>query len=324
MFREKLEELGLELPLLPATSVGSFPPPPGSDGVPGGESFGTAAWEATGFWIRKQEEIGLDVLVDGEQGRPDPVALFAGRMRGFRRGGPVRRYGNVYHARPVIVAEVRWREPVVAGWWKRAQELTSRPVKGVVPGPYTMMDSSFNEHYPSRRAATLALAREIRKEVEALVEAGCRIVQLDEPALGVRPDELGVAVDAVETVTGKLPAYFVLHTCYGTLADIHPGVLQMPVHNFDLEMTNGSFASLETVARADFGKDLSLGAFDVQSRKADSSETIERRIRRVLKVLEPEQVWVSPDCGLKGRTAEEAAAQLTAMRSAVGSARKDL
>ena len=127
---------------------------------------------------------------------------------------------------------------MTVGWWKKTQAMTRRPVKGMLTGAYTIMDWSFNEYYPGRQAAAVALAREIRKEVEALVEAGAKIIQVDEPAISVRPEELPVAIEAMHLVTDGLPAYFITHICYGAFEFIYPEMLQLPVDNFDLEMSN--------------------------------------------------------------------------------------
>ncbi|MGH9360165.1 MAG: methionine synthase, partial [Terriglobia bacterium] len=164
MSRSRLRELGIELPLLPTTSVGSFPKPADllkarSDFAQGRISSGAleqAEKRATEFWIRKQEDLGVDVLVDGEMYRGDMVAYFAGHLSGFEQGGLVRSYGNRYYHKPIIVNEVKWRGPITVEWWQYAQRLTSKPVKGMLTGAYTLMDWSFNEFYPARRDACLA------------------------------------------------------------------------------------------------------------------------------------------------------------------------
>src|SRR3972149_9293242 len=187
MSREKLHQLGIDLPLFPPTSVGSFPKPDylvkarsdfAKKKIDAAELEQNAR-QATEFWIRKQEELGVDVLVDGEMYRGDMMAYFAEHLRGFESGGLVRSYGNRYYHKPIIVKEVRWEKPITVDWWRYAQSLTPKPVKGMLTGPYTAMDWSFNEHYPNRREACLALAREIRKEVQALIQAGAKIVQID-------------------------------------------------------------------------------------------------------------------------------------------------
>ena len=236
MSRAKLGALGLDLPLLPTSTVGSFPKPDyltearakvSRNAITRQELDGLER-RATEFWVREQEELGVDVLVDGEQYRGDMVAYFAETMRGFARGGLVRSYGNRYYHKPVIVGEVRWPGPITVDWWRWTQSLTRRPVKGMLTGPYTIMDWSFNDHYPDRKAACLALAREVRKELEALLEAGARIVQIDEPALSVRPEELAFAVEAMHIVVDGLPAYYIVHACFGAFETIYPGLLDLP------------------------------------------------------------------------------------------------
>jgi 5-methyltetrahydropteroyltriglutamate--homocysteine methyltransferase len=332
MARNKPSELGLDLPLLPTTSVGSFPKPPGlvaaraaaRRGEITAKQLDDAAREATVFWIRKQEELGLDVLVDGEMYRGDMVAYFAEHFRGFREGGLVRSYGNRYYRKPVMTGEVRWPGPITVGWWKFAQNLTRKPVKGMLTGPYTIMDWSFNEHYPSRRAAAMAVARQLRKEVAALVDAGCRIIQIDEPALSVRPEELDTAADAMKVVTEKFPAYFIAHVCYGAFEFVYPGMLKLAVQNFDLELSNSDLDLLGLFRKDPFTKDLSFGVVDVHTHKVEGADTLRRRIARALEVVPPERLWIDPDCGLKTRTVEEAVGKLEAMQEAVEAARKKL
>jgi 5-methyltetrahydropteroyltriglutamate--homocysteine methyltransferase len=209
MSRVKLRELGIDLPLFPTTSVGSFPKPDYLMQARADfarkkisrEELDEKARQATLFWIRKQEELDVDVLVDGEMYRGDMVAYFAEHLRGFEEGGLVRSYGNRYYHKPIITGEVRWQGPITVEWWKYAQSLTRKPVKGMLTGPYTVMDWSFNEFYPSRRDTCLALAKEIRREAQALIRAGAKIVQIDEPATSVRPEELPVAIEALGVVT---------------------------------------------------------------------------------------------------------------------------
>jgi 5-methyltetrahydropteroyltriglutamate--homocysteine methyltransferase len=318
MSRDKLERLGIHLPLLPVTSVGSLPKPDWllearNDYRRGKitESALRAQEErATAFWIARQEELGVDVLVDGEQYRGDMVAFFAERLPGFTEGGLVRSYGNRYYHKPIITGEVRWPGPLTVAWWRFAQGLTRRPVKGMLTGPYTLMDWSFNEHYPDRKSTCMALAGVIRREVEALLDAGCRIIQIDEPALSVRPEELPVAIEAMQRVTDGLDAYFITHACYGAFEHIYPQMLQMPVDNFDLEMSNSGLDLLDLFRSHRFTKDLSFGVVDVHSHVLEDPATVRERVARALTVVPAEQLWIDPDCGLKTRTVEEALGKL--------------
>ncbi|HXF03839.1 MAG TPA: methionine synthase, partial [Blastocatellia bacterium] len=318
MSREKLRRLGIDLPLLPTTSVGSFPKPDYvqhararfAKGQLSRQELEALEKKATEFWMTTQQEIGVDVAVDGEQYRGDMVTYFAEQMDGFEIGGLVRSYGNRYYHKPIIVSEVRWRGPITVGWWRFAQSLSSIPVKGMLTGPYTVMDWSFNEYYPDRKTTCMALARELRKEVEALIEAGAKIIQIDEPALSVRPEELPIAVEAMQIVTEGLPAYFISHACYGAFEKIYPDMLKLPIDNFDLEMSNSNLDLLDLFKRIPFTKDLSFGVVDVHSHVIEDVETVCARVRQGLEVVPKEALWIDPDCGLKTRTVDEAIAKL--------------
>jgi 5-methyltetrahydropteroyltriglutamate--homocysteine methyltransferase len=331
MSRAKLEGLGIDLPLFPITSVGSFPKPDflvkaRGDFAKKKISRGAlekAERQATEFWIRTQEELGVDVVVDGEMYRGDMVAYFAEHLEGFEEGGLVRSYGNRYYHKPIITGEVHWEEPITVEWWKFAAGLTSKPLKGMLTGPYTVMDWSFIEYYPDRRTACLALAKEIRKEVEALIGEGAKIIQIDEPAISVRPEELPVAIEAMHMVTDGLPAYFISHICYGAFENIYPSMLDLPVDNFDLEMSNSGLDMLELFKKHRYTKDISFGLVDVHTHVVEDEQVVEQRLRQALATLPKGAIWVDPDCGLKTRTVEEAIAKMQSVVTAAKALRKN-
>jgi 5-methyltetrahydropteroyltriglutamate--homocysteine methyltransferase len=324
MSRSLLQQLGIDLPLLPTTTVGSLPKPPAlvaararfARGGLSERELDALAEEAVVFWLRRQEDLGLDILVDGEMYRGDMVAYFADQLDGMELGGLVRAYGNRYYHKPVIRGPVRWEQPMTVGWWRFAQGHTTKPVKAVITGPYTMMDWSFDEHYPDRRSACLALAHEMRKEVEALSAAGAKIIQVDEPALSVRPDELPVAIEATRIVTAGLPIYSITHACYGAFETIYPGMLDLPTHNLDLAISQSATDWIEMLRRAPFTKDLSVGVLDVHTYAVESVHAVQARIEHALGLVGPEALWVTPDCGLKTRTPEEAIEKLGNMVAA--------
>jgi 5-methyltetrahydropteroyltriglutamate--homocysteine methyltransferase len=332
----KLRKLGLNLPVLPTTSVGSFPKPPALVHLRSEYAKGKITHEilkkeeekATAFWIETQEKLGVDVLVDGEQYRGDMVAYFAEQMSGFEIGDLVRSYGNRFYHKPIITGEVRWPGPMTVDWWRFASKLTARPVKGMLTGPYTMMDWSFNEHYTDRRSACLALAREIRKEVEALIAAGAKIIQVDEPACSVRPEELPLVVEAMHVVTdgltGRPDAYFLTHICYGEFDKIYPGMLDIPVDNFDLEMTNNHLRMLSLMKKAPFSRDISFGVVDVHTHEIEALGDVRQRLHSALQLLQPEQIWIDPDCGLKTRTVEGAIEKMRVVVEATRELRSEL
>jgi 5-methyltetrahydropteroyltriglutamate--homocysteine methyltransferase len=227
----------------------------------------------------------------------------------------VRSYGNRYYYKPIIKGKLKYPGPITVDWWKKTQALTKKPVKGMLTGPYTIMDWSFNEYYSDRAAASYALAEIVRDEVSELIKVGCRIIQVDEPALSVRPEELQIA---------RQNAYFITHICYGTFEKIYPGMLGLPVHNIDLEMSNSNLDMLEYFARYPFTKDITFGVVDVHSHVIEDVDLIESRIERALKYLPKEAIWIDPDCGLKTRTVEEAKAKLTNIQTAVAAVRAGL
>jgi 5-methyltetrahydropteroyltriglutamate--homocysteine methyltransferase len=324
MTRAVLQRLGIELPLLPTTTVGSLPKPPDlvqararfARGGLSQRELDEVAEEAVLFWLQRQEELGLDILVDGEMYRGDMVAYFADLLEGMELGGLVRAYGNRYYHKPVIRAPVRWEQPMTVGWWRFAQRHTAKPVKAIITGPYTMMDWSFDEHYPDRRRACLALAHEMRKEVEALAAAGAKIIQVDEPALSARPEELPVAIEAMHVVTDGLPVYTITHSCYGAFEHIYPGMLDLPTHNLDLAISHSAIDWIGILRRAPFTKDLSVGVLDVHTSAVESAHAVRARIERALQLVASTALWVTPDCGLKTRTVEEAIEKLGNMVAA--------
>ncbi len=320
-------------PPLPTTTVGSFPKPPyllEARRKAARQRLDPASLEAlerraTEEWIRRQEEIGLDILVDGEMYRGDMVAFFADRMDGFQIAGLVRSYGNRYYPKPAVVGPVGRRAPLTVDWFTWAQGLTPRPVKGMLTGPYTIAEWSFNEYYPSRRELVLELARAIHDEARDLEKAGAHYIQIDEPAIHTRPDEdFDLAVEAMEIVTRGLSAYTISHVCYGDVPRIYPAMLRLAVNQIDLALKNEDFALLETFRSPRFTKDIGLGVLDAHSHRAESPDEVYEGIRRTLKVIPRTQVYISPDCGLKTRTIDETIHKLTAMVEGTRRARKEL
>jgi 5-methyltetrahydropteroyltriglutamate--homocysteine methyltransferase len=318
--------------MLLTTSVGSLPKPDylvaargqARKGQIGRERLLELERQATREWIGIQQELGIDILVDGEQYRGDMVAYFAEHLEGFKESQLVRSYGNRYYRKPIIVGRVGWRKPVTVEWWRFAQRLTDRPVKGMLTGPYTIMDWSFNEHYPSRRAATLAIARVIREEAQDLERAGAQYIQVDEPAISTRPEEMDLAIEALGVVTKGLRAKTITHICYGDFAAIGPKLNRLPVDQIDLEFANRNFELLDFFKGRRFPKAIGLGVVDVHSHRIESKEEVAANLRRALRVFRPEQVFVDPDCGLKTRTGEEATEKLRVIVEAAREVREEL
>jgi 5-methyltetrahydropteroyltriglutamate--homocysteine methyltransferase len=193
----------------------------------------------------------------------------------------------------------------------------------MLTGPYTMMDWSFNEHYPSREALAMDLAEAIREEAIALVEAGARFIQVDEPAISVRPEELKLAVRALGRAVEGVNAKTITHICYGDFDVIYPALLDLPVDMIDLEMANSRYDLLDRFRQHRFTKEIGYGVLDVHSHRIETKEEVKQGILRGLELLRPEQMYIDPDCGLKTRTVEEAREKLAVMVAAVREVREE-
>jgi 5-methyltetrahydropteroyltriglutamate--homocysteine methyltransferase len=315
------------------TTVGSFPKPDYlararnqfSLGKIGREELAALERQATADVIRLQEEIGLDILVGGEMERGDMVAYFAELLsESMAIGGLVRSYGNRYYRKPIITGKLHWQGPMVVEMWRYAQSLTDKPVKGMLTGPYTMVEWSFDEYYPSRREAVLDIARVIHQEAVELEKAGARYIQVDEPAASTRHEEMELVSQGLAVVTEGLGAKTITHMCYGDFARVFDQIVRLPVDQLDIETANSDYDLLELFGRHRFDKEVALGVVDVHDHRVETVEEVKEGIRRGLEVLPPQRLYIDPDCGLKTRTWEEAAAKLRVMVQAVREVRREL
>jgi 5-methyltetrahydropteroyltriglutamate--homocysteine methyltransferase len=314
------------------TTVGSFGKPDylqkarnaNARGKLGESELNALERQATEEWIRRQERLDLDILVDGEMYRGDMVAYFAERLDGFRIGGLVRSYGNRYYHKPIIASKVARPKPMTVDWFRYTQSLTDRPVKGMLTGPYTMLDWSYNEAYKTRRDAALALAEVVRQEAEDLEAAGARYIQIDEPAIHARPEEIEIAIEAMGVVTQNLNAKTISHICYGDFAAIYPKVLELPVDQLDLAMANYGYRWLELFNKNPFTKELAIGIVDVHSHDTETVDVAAEGIRKGLRHVSKERLLPHPDCGLKTRTVEESEEKCRVVVEATKVVRKEL
>jgi 5-methyltetrahydropteroyltriglutamate--homocysteine methyltransferase len=327
-----MSDIGLRGPGLWTTSVGSLPKPPEIVAARGRFARGeidraelrAMERESTRAWIEFQNSIGTDLVVDGEIYRGDMVAFFAEELPGLEIGGLVRSYGNRYYRKPIATGPIGRDHAVTVAWWEYAQSLTDAPVKGMLTGPYTICDWSFNEHYPSRRDFVLDLAKVIRDEALDLERAGARFIQIDEPAASTRMDELDLVIEAMGVVTEPLSAHTITHICYGDFHRAYPKMLDIPVDQIDLEFANSEYSLLTEFAKEPFTKYIGLGVVDVHSHEIESVEEIAAGIRKSLEFIPPQRMFVDPDCGLKTRSVDEAKAKLSNIKAAVDIIRAEL
>lgn len=320
---------------LQTTSVGSFPKPSSLMTARSHfrrreishETLRAEEQTATRAVIRLQEELGLDILVHGEMERGDMVAYFAENWDGFSLSMPVRSYGNRYYMKPIVDGPVGLGHAagLATAAWREASRLTSKPVKGMLTGPYTICDWSFNSYYSDRRSLVLALAKLVHEEALALQNAGAEFIQIDEPAISTRPEEIDLAIEAMRVVTQGLTARTISHICYGDFEKIYPKLLDLPVRQLDLEAANGRFALIDLLARYPWpeDKELALGVVDVHSHRLETVDEVKAGIKKALEVVPPEHLYIDPDCGLKTRTWEEAQEKLRVIVAAVREVREE-
>jgi 5-methyltetrahydropteroyltriglutamate--homocysteine methyltransferase len=249
----------------------------------------------------EHERAGLDVVVDGEMRRNEMVEYFAHRIAGYEFHGPVKVWGHNYFDKPSVVGEVEYDEPWLVDEFAFTDRVAERPVKVPITGPYTLAKWSFNEQYESEAELAYALADLVNLEVEKLVEAGARYVQIDEPALATTPDDHAIVGECLEHITDGIPedVRTGLHVCYGDYSRIYPEVLDYPVDEFDVELCNDDYEQLDVFTEHEFTMDLALGVTDAHVAEVESVSEIKQNITNGFEVVPPERLTVSPDCGLK-------------------------
>jgi len=340
--RRKLQEQSLKLPLFPTTTIGSFPQTRevraaraeyrvGKRDAASYESFLRTETEKA---VQFQEEIGLDVLVHGEFERNDMVEYFGEQLAGFAvtENGWVQSYGSRCVKPPIIYGDVARKQPMTIEWSAFAQSLTSKPMKGMLTGPVTILEWSFVRDDQPRSETCRQIALAIRAEVSDLEAAGIRVIQIDEPALReglplVRsewPDYLAWAVEAFRIASSGARDETQIHThmCYAEFQDIMEAVAEMDADVLSIETSRSQMELLRTFAEYHYPNEIGPGVYDIHSPRVPLEEEMEGLLRKASQVLSPAQLWVNPDCGLKTRRWEEVRPALAAMVEAARAMRK--
>ena len=321
------------LPVLPTTVIGSYPRPRWlrrilklyRSGKLDERCVKEALDDAVTSIVREQEAAGVDIPSDGEQRRDEMVEYFAERIEGFKFYGPVRVWGNAYFNKPAVVGELRYKGPMVLDEYLFLRRVSTRPmVKVTITGPYTIADWSFNEYYPSKEDLVKDLAKIINRELRELERAGATYVQIDEPALPTHEEEVEWAVETINEALRGVNLKLGMHVCYGDYSRILPYVDKLNVGQLALEFANRRFKDLRLLEEYGFDKELGLGVIDVHNRRVESPEEVAEAIRKALKIVPPEKLYINPDCGLKLLPREIARKKLVAMVEGTRIVRKEL
>jgi 5-methyltetrahydropteroyltriglutamate--homocysteine methyltransferase len=279
--------------------------------------------------IRIQEEIGLDVLVHGEFERTDMVEYFGEQLGGFlfTQHGWVQSYGSRCVRPPIIAGDITRPGPMTIRWSQFAQSLTSRPVKGMLTGPVTILQWSFVRDDQPRSETCSQLALALYDEVLDLEAAGIRVIQIDEPALReglpLRRAKwqayLHWAVNCFRQAATGVRAETQIHThmCYAEFEEILEAIGAMDADVISIEASRSQFELLQAFVTYHYPNEIGPGIYDIHSPRVPSQQECEEILDKILRVLPIEQVWVNPDCGLKTRRWEEIQPALTNLVAAV-------
>ena len=343
--RAKAQHQAFNLPVLPTTTIGSFPQTRevkvNRATFRRGEK--TEA-EYTAFieaeideWIKWQEEIGLDVLVHGEFERNDMVEYFGENLSGylFSKNGWVQSYGTRGVKPPIIWGDVKRERPITVKWSAYAQAQSDLPVKGMLTGPVTILNWSFPREDINIKESTLQIALAIREEVLDLEAAGIHIIQIDEAALREKlplrksdwySEYLDWAIPAFRLVHSGVAPTTQIHThmCYSEFTDIIPAIEQLDADVISFEASRSNLHILDELERQNFQLQVGPGVYDIHSPRVPSVEEIEHTIRAILAKVPTERVWINPDCGLKTRGIPETKASLVNLTQATRNIREEL
>ncbi|MFI1680545.1 5-methyltetrahydropteroyltriglutamate--homocysteine S-methyltransferase [Streptomyces sp. NPDC020607] len=342
--RAAAQRTALGLPLLPTTTIGSFPQTGELrtaradlragriDGAGYEERIKAEIQEVISF----QEKTGIDVLVHGEPERNDMVQYFAERLTGYlaTQHGWVQSYGTRYVRPPILAGDISRPEPMTVRWTTYAQSLTGRPVKGMLTGPVTMLAWSFvrDDQPLGDTARQVALA--LRDEVDDLEAAGTSVIQVDEPALretlplraADHPAYLAWATESFRLTTSGVRPDTQIHThmCYAEFGDIVQAIDDLDVDVISLEAARSHMQVARELAAHGYPREAGPGVYDIHSPRVPSAEEAAALLREGLEAIPAERLWVNPDCGLKTRGWPETRSSLENLVAAARTVRDEI
>ncbi|WP_222935777.1 5-methyltetrahydropteroyltriglutamate--homocysteine S-methyltransferase [Staphylococcus pseudintermedius] len=337
--RKVVQQQRLNLPDLPTTTIGSFPQSPEvrkqradwKNNRITDEAYRQFVQDEIKRWIEIQEDIGLDVLVHGEFERNDMVEFFCEKLDGFlvTKFGWVQSYGSRAVKPPIIYGDVKWTAPLTIDETVYAQSLTDKPVKGMLTGPVTILNWSFERVDIPRSTVQDQIALAINEEVLALEKAGIQVIQVDEPALReglplrkeYHEDYLVKAVHSFKLATSSVTDETQIHThmCYSQFGQIIHAIHDLDADVISIETSRSHGDLIKDFEDIDYDLGIGLGVYDIHSPRIPTEEEITTAIERGLQQIDRSLFWVNPDCGLKTRKEDEVKAALTVL---VNSARK--
>ena len=339
--RIKLQKEALNLPVLPTTTIGSFPQTSELRSVRREYKNSTISKEQYDEFIKKyideciafQEEIELDVLVHGEPERNDMVEYFGEMLEGFAfsQNGWVQSYGSRCVKPPLLYGNVSREAAMTVGWITYAQSRTKKVVKGMLTGPVTILNWSFVRDDQPRSVTAKEIALAIADEIDDLQKAGIKIIQVDEAAFkegyplrstNIKEyEKWAVESFRISTSVASDKTQIHTHMCYSDFNDIIQTIEDMDADVITIETSRSGNRLLKVFKEVGYKKEIGPGVYDIHSPRIPSEKEIKDQISKLLEVLPKEQLWINPDCGLKTRKWEEVKPSLKNMVEAVKSFR---
>ncbi|MDA9471768.1 5-methyltetrahydropteroyltriglutamate--homocysteine S-methyltransferase [Enterococcus sp. 5H] len=329
--RAEIQKEQLKLPILPTTTIGSFPQTKEvkqnrakfKKGEISEAEYTVFNQKKIAECVEFQEKIDLDVLVHGEFERNDMVEYFGESLEGylFTEKAWVQSYGTRCVKPPIVWGDVSRSKPITVFYSKYAQTLTDKPMKGMLTGPVTILNWSFPREDISLKEATLQLALAIQEEVLDLEANGIKIIQIDEAALREKlplrqtdwhSEYLDWAIPAFRLVHSKVQPETQIHThmCYSEFSDIIQDIDNMDADVISFEASRSNLDILNALKAIDFQTQVGPGVYDIHSPRVPLVTEIETTIHNILSKLPIEKIWINPDCGLKTRGIFETEASL--------------
>ncbi len=331
--RAPLQRAWLKLPLYPTTTIGSFPQT--ADIRAARRDFRNGELDEAGYRarmqaeiadaVRRQEALGLDVLVHGEPERNDMVEYFGERLDGFAftANGWVQSYGSRCVKPPIIYGDVQRPAPMTVDWIRYAQSCTARPMKGMLTGPVTILNWSFVRDDQPRAETCAQIALALRDEVLDLERAGIRVIQIDEAALreglplrrGEWQAYLDWAVHAFRLTASGVADDTQIHThmCYSEFNDIIEAIAAMDADVITIETSRSDMELLDVFENFEYPNEIGPGVYDIHSPNVPSVEEMVALMEKAAQRIPAARLWVNPDCGLKTRGWPEVEAALANM-----------
>ncbi len=249
--------------------------------------------------IQEQIDAGIDVITDGQVRWDDDQTYVARNFKGVEIGG-LQRYmdTNTYFREPEVVGEIGWQKPVLAADWRFAQENSSRPVKAILPGPFTLAVLSLDKHYNDRNRLALAYAEALRSEIDALVDAGCAHIQVNDPMIVKNKDQVGTFTAALTRMLDGVNAETGIYTWFGDCGGILDALLDTPADVIGLDFVAGP-ANWEALAKVSFGKKLGFGAINGRNTRIETPDQIAAAVERVTALVPADGLYLNPSCGVE-------------------------